>query len=74
MSKEQLAQIDFFVDELQAALETKGQTKGLAKIVDDPHMAAEVTWNENGQQFSVLKQRLEGLCDGCINVIKFEHR
>lgn len=70
ISKEQLAQLDQLLEDLQM----KGQTKGLAKIVEDPHTTAEVTWSENGQQFSVLKQRLEGLCDGCVNVIKFEHQ
>lgn len=74
VNQQDLARLDPLLDELQAALQMKGQTKGIAKIIDDPQTAAEVIWHENGQQFSVLKQRLEGLCDGCINVLKFEHR
>ena len=36
--------------------------------------ARKITWQETGLTFSVLQQRLEKLCDGCVYVIEFSHR
>jgi hypothetical protein len=52
----------------------KVEEKGPAVIVNDPTETGKVTWQEDGQLFSVLRQRLEGMCDGCVNVLRFIHQ
>jgi len=36
--------------------------------------ARKITWQETGLTFSVLQQRLENMCDGCVYVITFTHQ
>lgn len=63
-------------DQLQAAQQKFHQTlerKGLARIVADQRTEP-VTWQENGQNNSVLRQRLDGMCNGCIQTLTFTHQ
>ncbi|MDM8567943.1 DUF4384 domain-containing protein [Thiotrichales bacterium HSG1] len=48
-------------------------SKGLRAIKPDP-VATEISWQENGQQYSVLQERLEDMCNGCVNVLTFNHK
>lgn len=64
--EEQLEQIDQL---LRHAMEVKG----LADVVSDPAEAERMIWEEEGQTFSVLQQRLENMCDGCVHVLMFGH-
>jgi hypothetical protein len=50
------------------------QTRGLASINADDNASEEVSWQENNQIHSVLRQRLEGNCNECINTLTFDHR
>jgi hypothetical protein len=42
--------------------------------VASSEIARKITWQETGLTFSVLQQRLENLCDGCVFVITFTHQ
>lgn len=64
--QEQLEQLDQL---LTYAMEFKGK----ARIITSTKEVS-TTWQEAGQKFSVLQQRLENMCDGCVYVIRFEHR
>jgi len=64
--EKQLEQIDQL---LRHAMEVKG----LADVVSDPAEIARATWEEEGQTFSVLQQRLENMCDGCVHMLTFGH-
>ncbi len=48
-------------------------SKGPAVIVSDNTEPASASWQEDGTDFSVLRQRLAGACDSCINVLTFMH-
>jgi hypothetical protein len=74
LTPEQIAELDRRLVEAQAAIQAKGQSKGLAVIAPDPANPSPMHWSENGQMFSVLRQRLEGLCDGCLNILQFQHQ
>ncbi len=50
------------------------QHKGISKIVPDPANNQYTTWNEGNKSQAVLRQRLEGMCDGCVNILKFQHQ
>lgn len=63
---EQLHQIDLL---LKQAMETHG----VANVVSDPAETEKTTWEEAGQTFSVLQQRLENMCDGCVHALTFIH-
>lgn len=64
---EQLRQIDELLAE---AMDVHG-TATVASSDDD---AAQVSWQEDGQTFSVLQQRLDQMCDGCVHVLTFTHQ
>lgn len=50
------------------------QSKGPAVIVsDNEDPEAALTWQEDGRIHSILQQRLEGACDGCITTLTFNH-
>ncbi|MDM8560682.1 DUF4384 domain-containing protein [Candidatus Parabeggiatoa sp. HSG14] len=53
--------------------ETVKQKKGIASIKDDP-TAAIKTWQEQGQQLSVLQNTLQDMCNGCVNILTFQHQ
>jgi hypothetical protein len=64
--EEQLEQIDQL---LRHAMEVKG----LADVVSEPAETERMFWEEEGQTFSVLQQRLENMCDGCVHALTFGH-
>jgi hypothetical protein len=47
--------------------------KGLSAIKSDP-AGSTTTWQEDGQQFSVLQRSLQDMCNGCVNILTFQHR
>jgi len=58
----------------QARLEGTIRYRDPAGIGSDNTENKVFTWTEeNGQQFSMLRQRLE-ICEGCVNVLSFLHR
>ncbi|HDN26057.1 MAG TPA: DUF4384 domain-containing protein [Thioploca sp.] len=61
------------VEIAQTTLQQEIQQRGPGGIEKDSAEAQSFNWQEKGQQFSTLRQRLEG-CDGCVNVLKFWHR
>lgn len=66
-------------DKKQMQLAQKAMTitlkdKGIAKIITDPAETETVSWKEDGQAFSVLRQRLEGMCNGCVQILTFTHQ
>jgi hypothetical protein len=58
---------------IQAQLMQVMKTKGFAALVNDSD-SQPVQWQEQGQHFSTLQQRLKDLCQGCVQVMSFEHR
>jgi hypothetical protein len=57
--------------QLQAQLVDTMEEKGYADIKADQY-AQPVAWEENGQNFSAIQQRLES-CNGCVHVLTFQH-
>ncbi len=47
--------------------------KGLRAIKSDP-AASTTSWQEDGQPFSVLQRSLQEMCNGCVNILTFQHR
>jgi len=64
---QQLIEIDRL---LNYAMEVSGRTD----VVADPTETERNTWQEAGQTFSVIKQKLENMCDGCVYLLTFEHK
>lgn len=50
------------------------EAKGLAAIVPDADIAQTVSWQEAGETFSVLQQRLQGDCQECVHILSFTHQ
>lgn len=65
--EEQLQQID-------ALLKYATELTGEAGVVFDPAETETTTWQEGGELFSVLRQRLEDMCNGCVHVLTFTHQ
>ena len=42
------------------------------ELVDDKNTT--ITWNEEGEDFSVMSQYLKNMCVGCVHIVNFEHR
>lgn len=42
------------------------------ELVDDEN--TQITWNEQGEEFSVISQYLKNMCVGCVHIVNFEHR
>ena len=58
----------------QNAINANFKTRGLAGIVDDPaKKTATVPWTEQ-ESFTMPVRQTRDLCDGCMNMITFEHR
>ena len=47
--------------------------KGLRAIKSDP-AASTTSWQEDGQPFSVLQRSLQDMCNGCVNILTFQHQ
>jgi len=47
---------------------------GEANIMADPDETEITSWQEGGETFSVLRHRLEDMCDGCVHVLTFTHQ
>lgn len=56
--------------------QTMRNSKGLASIQQDISgiEQTKTTWQEDGQQFSVLQNQLKDLCNGCVNILSFSHK
>jgi len=54
-------------------IQTLRKSKGMKAIQDDV-TGSNTTWQEQGQEFSVLQRNLEDLCNGCVNILTFEHQ
>jgi hypothetical protein len=63
----QLQQIDHL---LESAIEARG----VARLVESPKETTQATWQEGNETFSVLQQRLENLCNGCVHILTFTHQ
>ncbi len=57
----------------QQLLRTVRQFKGVGRIIEDPN-GDSVNWQSEGQNFSVLQHHLQDLCNGCVNILKFQHK
>ncbi len=53
--------------------QTMRNTKGLQRLEED-ELGNLTTWQEQGQAFSVLRKKLEDLCNGCVDTLTFNHR
>ncbi len=74
---EELSQENEQKDELaiiDQLLQLAEEAKDGPALVSDPAETEKFSWQEEGQTFSVLQQRLENMCDGCVFVLTFEHR
>jgi len=65
LAREQQAQV-----QLTRSLQ---QSKGVANIAEDA-ADSQAVWQERGENFSVSQKILADLCNGCVNVLRFEHR
>ncbi len=55
-------------------LELAERSKGIASVASDPAETEEVIWQEGDRQYSVLRERLQDMCDGCVYELIFEHQ
>ena len=58
--------------EIDRMLERAINVQGALSPADDD--SEKISWEEEGQSFTVLQERLENMCDGCVYVLSFEHR
>jgi hypothetical protein len=72
-AQQQKTDLDQELSQLDRLLQHASESKGQAEIVSDPAETEKDTWQEGGQIFSVLQQRLENMCDGCVYVLTFKH-
>ena len=56
----------------QAKMKRMFKSRGMGGVVETRQKV--VSWEEQGDMFSILSKRLKGLCDSCANVFEFEHR
>ncbi len=50
------------------------QSRKIVETVTVPDETETTSWQEEGQTFSVIQQRLDNLCYGCVYMLMFEHR
>ncbi len=48
--------------------------KGAKQRLVNDVAGVKTTWQEDGQYFSVLQKSLEEMCNGCVEILTFEHR
>jgi len=53
--------------------QTMRNSKGLQRV-EEEELGNLTTWQEQGQAFSVLRTKLEDLCNGCVDTLTFKHR
>ena len=66
--------LEWQLEQVDRLLARARSIQSTSRIVAAPKTAETTTWQEDGQSFSVLRQRLENMCDGCVYVLTFEHR
>jgi hypothetical protein len=54
-------------------LDLAGKMKNPATLTAS-ETARKIVWQETGLTFSILQQRLENLCDGCVYILTFTHQ
>ncbi|MCP4398839.1 MAG: hypothetical protein GY801_16265, partial [bacterium] len=58
------------LSEIDRLLEQAVNIQGALSPADDTE---EISWKEDGENFTVLQERLENMCDGCMYILTFEH-
>ncbi|EDN69993.1 secreted protein [Beggiatoa sp. PS] len=53
---------------------TLRESKGPKQRLQDDVDGIKTTWQEDGQAFSVLQQTLQDMCNGCVDILTFEHQ
>jgi hypothetical protein len=53
---------------------TLRESKGPKIRLQDDVDGIKTTWQEAGQSFSVLQQTLQDMCNGCVDLLTFEHQ
>ncbi|MEN8220922.1 MAG: DUF4384 domain-containing protein [Pseudomonadota bacterium] len=53
-------------------IQTLRSAKGMATITADPNNN-QIAWQEKGEDFSTSPRILPDLCNGCVNILTFEH-
>ena len=61
------------MQEMQRRFLVHIESKGPAVVVSDPQLAELSFRGDRGKLYSVLRQRLEGMCDGCVNTLHIKH-
>ncbi len=49
------------------------KSRKIVESISDPAETETTAWQEDGQTFSVLRQRLENMCNGCVYMLTFTH-
>ena len=55
-------------------IKTLRENKGPKQRLQNDVQGIKTSWQENGQPFSVLQQTLQDVCNGCVDILTFEHR
>ena len=55
-------------------VKTLRENKGPKQRLQNDVQGIKTIWQENGQPFSVLQQTLQDMCNGCVDILTFEHR
>lgn len=61
------------IKEIQMRLRREFGSRRLVKIVPDPSTRTRIAWIDK-EAFTLFTHRVEGLCERCISVLRFEHR
>ena len=54
-------------------LQSYFKDRGMGKIVTDKHINM-VNWGKNNALFSLIGQKLSGICENCVSVLTFQHQ
>jgi hypothetical protein len=71
---QQQRDVDEQLQQIDALLKYATELAGKADVVFDPAETETTAWQEGGESFSVLQQRLENMCNGCVHVLTFTHQ
>ncbi len=61
------------IEQNQQIAQSIFQEKGIRKISGDVQTKTKIIWKERSREHAMIKQRLQ-MCDGCLNIIKFDHQ